>query len=177
MYGKEYYQFRAKIMIEENIGITDLYNLFHDPKDSNKNINKLRKLHIKLDLLVIQLYGWKNFLNIDYGFNIDYLDFDEDLNLSKELKSKIDNEDLFFKDAETACNFQDQFKLETSSKRRIAWNFGYSPEIREKIIGNLLHKNNELFVNQRNQNSYPNHEKNKNKIENFSREFQIGLDI
>ena len=175
--GEKYYKFRSEIMMEENIGITELYNYYHDPKYLSKKISELRKLHIELDLLVIRSYGWENLLNIDYGFNIDYLDYDEQLNLSEELQSKIDNEELFFKDVESACNFQDKFKLETSSKRRIAWNFGYSPEIREKIIGNLLNKNNELFVNQKNQNSYPNHEKNKNKIENFSREFQIGLDI
>lgn len=59
--GKEYYEFRADLMVGNNQGLTDTYNRFHDPdvgasatsgtvRDSD--ILKLRELHAKMDRAV-----------------------------------------------------------------------------------------------------------------------------
>src|SRR5262249_5670388 len=43
--GKEYYEFRAQLMVTNNEGLTKTYNRFHDPHERSPEIKKLHELH------------------------------------------------------------------------------------------------------------------------------------
>ncbi|MRG96406.1 Eco57I restriction-modification methylase domain-containing protein [Polyangium spumosum] len=56
--GREYYGFRAALMIENNEGLTKTYNRFHNPDERSPQIKKLRDLHAQMDRAVLDAYGW-----------------------------------------------------------------------------------------------------------------------
>lgn len=56
--GRDYYEFRAALMIRNNEGLTKTYNRFHDPYEHDPEIQKLRELHAALDRAVLDAYGW-----------------------------------------------------------------------------------------------------------------------
>jgi hypothetical protein len=58
--GKEYYDFRAALMIRNNEGLTKTYNRFHDPNEDSLDIRRLRELHSAMDRAVLDAYGWKD---------------------------------------------------------------------------------------------------------------------
>lgn len=59
---------RQKFMGENTFGLTTSYNLFHDPKQVNPFLARLRELHSQLDRAVANAYGWSD-LNLDHGFH------------------------------------------------------------------------------------------------------------
>lgn len=63
----EYFEYRSKICISEQVGITFLYNRFHDISETSEEIQTLRGLHRENDLHVLAAYGW-NDLNLSYDF-------------------------------------------------------------------------------------------------------------
>ncbi|MGB7444931.1 MAG: DUF559 domain-containing protein [Coleofasciculaceae cyanobacterium] len=69
--GKEYYEFRADLMVRNNQGLTDTYNRFHDPEERDSDILKLRELHSKMDRAVLDAYGWTD-ISTDCEFLLDY---------------------------------------------------------------------------------------------------------
>ncbi|MBN8563492.1 MAG: N-6 DNA methylase [Leptolyngbya sp. UWPOB_LEPTO1] len=75
--GKQYYEYRAELMIRNNQGLTDTYNRFHDPNETDPDILTLRDLHEKLDRAVLDAYGWHD-LPTDCEFRLDYEDEDPD---------------------------------------------------------------------------------------------------
>jgi hypothetical protein len=52
-------------MRARQIGLTKLYNLFHDPTCDASDIQNLRKLHVEMDNAVVAAYGWKRDLDHD----------------------------------------------------------------------------------------------------------------
>ena len=69
--GKQYYEYRAKIMINQNKGMTKTYNRFHDPYETSQEIVTLRELHSAMDGAVLDAYGW-NDIRTDCDFVLDY---------------------------------------------------------------------------------------------------------
>ncbi len=69
--GREYYQFRAQLLLENNEGLTKTYNRFHDPEERSPKIAELRKLHTAMDRAVLDSYGW-NDISTDCEFLLDY---------------------------------------------------------------------------------------------------------
>ena len=69
--GKEYYNFRAALMIENDEGLTKTYNRFHDPYENDPRIARLRELHAAMDRAVLDAYGWSD-LPTDCDFLLDY---------------------------------------------------------------------------------------------------------
>jgi hypothetical protein len=55
--GKEYYEFRADLMVRNNEGLTKTYNRFHDPNETSADIHRLRDLHTQMDRAVLDAYG------------------------------------------------------------------------------------------------------------------------
>ena len=55
-------------MINEQIGLTSLYNRVHDSTDQDRDIRRMRALHRDLDHAVQEAYGW-NDLDLDHGFH------------------------------------------------------------------------------------------------------------
>jgi MmeI, target recognition domain len=56
--GREYYEFRAALMLKNNEGLTATYNRFHDPEEESPDILQLRELHAEMDRAVLDAYGW-----------------------------------------------------------------------------------------------------------------------
>ncbi|MEQ8853605.1 DNA methyltransferase [Gimesia sp.] len=65
--GKTYHLKRQSIMESNNLGLTQLYNRFHDPEDRSEDIRCLRELHVRMDQCVAQAYGWLD-LDLSYDF-------------------------------------------------------------------------------------------------------------
>ena len=69
--GREYYAFRAALMVRNNEGLTKTYNRFHDPDERSPDILKLRELHAAMDRAVLDAYGWTD-LKPTCEFLLDY---------------------------------------------------------------------------------------------------------
>lgn len=48
-------------------GLTQTYNLFHNPDEENAEIIRLRELHVALDAAVARAYGWDD-LELGHAF-------------------------------------------------------------------------------------------------------------
>jgi hypothetical protein len=66
--GKRYHQHRQKILTAREMGLTRVYNLFHDPRCEDSNIIELRALHQELDERVAEAYGWSG-LELGHGWD------------------------------------------------------------------------------------------------------------
>ena len=69
--GKEYYEFRAGLMVRNDEGMTKTYNRFHDPYENDPDIAILRELHTAMDRSVLDAYGWTD-IPTDCDFLLDY---------------------------------------------------------------------------------------------------------
>jgi hypothetical protein len=76
-FGKEYYDFRAALMVKNNEGLTKTYKRFHDPNETLPDIKKLRELHAAMDRAVLDAYGWTD-LQPTCEFLLDYEEDDDD---------------------------------------------------------------------------------------------------
>ena len=56
--GREYYEYRAALMVRNDEGLTKTYNRFHDPDERSPEIHTLRELHAAMDAAVLEAYGW-----------------------------------------------------------------------------------------------------------------------
>jgi len=65
--GSEYYDYRRKIMLDRNLGLTEIYNLVHNPEVNDKDVQTMRQLYIEMDLAVLKCYEWTNLDDI-HGF-------------------------------------------------------------------------------------------------------------
>jgi hypothetical protein len=74
--GKQYYEFRAELMVRNNEGLTQTYNRFHDPNEFDPDILRLRQLHDEMDRAVLAAYGWDD-IQPQCEFLLDYEDEDE----------------------------------------------------------------------------------------------------
>jgi hypothetical protein len=68
--GRAYYEHRANVMLRNNEGLTKTYNRFHDPDHMAPEIVKLRALHVAMDRVVLDAYGW-NDIPTDCEFLLD----------------------------------------------------------------------------------------------------------
>lgn len=66
--GRRYYLKRSEIVRVAGIGLTDLYNLFHDPACTNPAIIELRVLQLEMDQAVARAYGWQK-IELCHGFH------------------------------------------------------------------------------------------------------------
>jgi hypothetical protein len=77
--GREYYDFRAALMVKNDEGLTKTYNRFHDRDNREPDIVRLRELHAAMDRAVLDAYGWTD-IKTDCDFFADYTEEDEDGN-------------------------------------------------------------------------------------------------
>ena len=60
---------RSSLMVDRTLGLTDIYNLVHDPSErSDERIQHLRDLHVRLDFAARDAYGWSD-LDLGHGFH------------------------------------------------------------------------------------------------------------
>jgi hypothetical protein len=83
--GKEYYEFRAQLMVTNNEGMTKTYNRFHDPSERSPETQKFRELHAAMDRAVLDAYGWTD-LTPTYRFLLDYEEDEDDTDSSSRRK-------------------------------------------------------------------------------------------
>lgn len=76
--GKEYYEYRAALMVCNNQGLTDTYNRFHDPDENHPDILKLRQIHDACDRAVLDAYGWSD-ISCKCTFLLDYEEEEEEI--------------------------------------------------------------------------------------------------
>ena len=69
--GKEYYQFRADLMVRNDQGLTKTYNRFHDPNENDLEFTRLRELHTAMDRAILGAYGWPD-VPTECEFLLDY---------------------------------------------------------------------------------------------------------
>ena len=74
--GKAYYEYRSHLMLNNQQGLTEIYNRFHDPDERDPDILKLRELHAAMDRAVLDAYGWTD-IPTACEFRLDYEE-DED---------------------------------------------------------------------------------------------------
>jgi hypothetical protein len=77
--GREYYEYRARLMAERGIGLTAVYRAFHDASCADPDICRLRDLHGALDRAVLSSYGWVD-VDADCSYLDDFLEVEEDGN-------------------------------------------------------------------------------------------------
>lgn len=68
--GRDYLHAREEVMCDSNdpIGLTRLYNRFHDASDGDVRIEHLRQMQRELDIAVARAYGWDD-LDLEHGFH------------------------------------------------------------------------------------------------------------
>ena len=77
--GREYYDYRAELMVCNDEGLTDTYNRFHDPGETSPDIRKLRELHAAMDRAVLDAYAWTD-VPAECAFIPDFTEEDDDGN-------------------------------------------------------------------------------------------------
>jgi hypothetical protein len=110
--GQAYYDYRAKLMVTTNLGLTKTYNRFHDQEDQKADIVELRRLHGLMDRAVLDAYGWTD-IECTYDY---YLDYEED-----------DSED-------------DGSKRKGKGKKK-PWRYRFADETRDLLLARLLDLN------------------------------------
>jgi len=71
--SKELEVLRRSSLIELKIGLTDLYNLIHDPKRFSESILNIRNQHKLIDENVLAAYGWQDIQLRHNFYEVDYL--------------------------------------------------------------------------------------------------------
>lgn len=72
-FGRDYHSNREELIVSESIGLTQLYNRFHDPSEVDSRFEKMRHLHREMDIAVIHAFGWDD-LDLEHGFHpVPYL--------------------------------------------------------------------------------------------------------
>ncbi len=66
--SRHYYELRRSIADIEHVGLTEVYNHFHDPGEKSEEIARLRALHMEMDHAVAAAYGW-NDVDLSHGFH------------------------------------------------------------------------------------------------------------
>lgn len=115
--GERYHEHRRQLMLANNEGLTATYNRFHDPKEKDPGIQKLRDLHVEMDLAVRNAYGWTD-LDIEHGW----------------VETKTTEEK---KDKKTG-------KVRTVTKSD--WRFTISDKARQEVLRRLLALNHERYA-------------------------------
>ncbi len=71
--AKEFMDVRAKVCLEEKMGVTDAYNRLHTNIEQNIHIERLRVLQREIDIVTAQAYGWED-LDLEHDFHeVSYL--------------------------------------------------------------------------------------------------------
>jgi len=114
--GREYYEFRAALMIRNIEGLTKTYNRFHDPHERSPEIAELRRLHNAMDRAVLAACGppFADLAVPPCEFLLDYEDDEED-------------------DEESTGKRQ----------KKKPWRFRWPDEFRDQVLALLLELNKE----------------------------------
>jgi hypothetical protein len=117
--GREYYEFRAALMVRNNEGLTKTYNRFHDPHEQSADIMKLRELHAAMDDAVLRAYGWDDLADrATCEFLLDYQENDDE-------------------------------NASTKSKKKKPWRYRWPDDFRDEVLARLLELNKQRHEEER----------------------------
>jgi len=119
--GKEYYEFRAALLVKNNEGLTKTYNRFHDPNETSAEIKKLRELHAAMDRAVLTAYAWTD-LQTTCEFLLDY-DEEEDEDAAEDRPA--------------------------ARGRKRPWRYRWPDEFRDTVLARLLELNKQRAEQER----------------------------
>lgn len=126
--GREYYEFRAALMVRNNEGLTKTYNRFHDPEEADPDILQLRTLHAQMDAAVLGAYGWLG----DDGKTLKPAVGETGAPLPLRCEFVLDYED------------DDDDEEESSGrKKKKPYRYRWSDEVRDEVLARLLKLNAE----------------------------------
>ena len=118
IHGRQYFDFRASLMVENDEGLTDTYNRFHSPEEVDEGILELRRLHGLMDGAVLRAYGWDDLAEsaAKSGFCEFLLDYEEE-------------ED------------DDSLTTKKKSKKKKPWRYRWPDDFRDEVLARLLELN------------------------------------
>ena len=88
--GEEYHALRSAMMQEYTIGLTKLYNAFHNPKETREEFKTLRELHKDIDEAVKVAYGWHD-LDLAHNFyEVPYLPVNDRVRYTISEKARLE---------------------------------------------------------------------------------------
>ncbi len=88
--GKYYEKLRCEIMLRDQIGLTKLYNTFHDPEIQEAKINELRQLQKQIDEVVRDSYGWSD-IDLEHDFHaVSYLPSNDNIRYTISESARIE---------------------------------------------------------------------------------------
>ncbi|MFQ5473081.1 MAG: type IIL restriction-modification enzyme MmeI, partial [Dehalococcoidia bacterium] len=137
--GREYYEFRANLMVGSDEGLTSTYNRFHDPAEGDADILKLRELHDAMDRAVLHAYAW-DYIETVCGFGLDYLDV-EDEDIPEDVP-----ELLWWPTAAEALAFAARLP---HTRRRLPWRYRWCDDTRDEVLARLLELNKQRAEEER----------------------------
>ena len=77
-------------MSEQGIGLTQLYNQFHNPALQNAHITALREVQVKIDKAVKAAYGWMD-LELEHGSHeVGYLPANDNIRFTISESARIE---------------------------------------------------------------------------------------
>lgn len=66
--GKDLDSSRRPMMLQQQLGLTALYNQVHNAAVADSGIGRLRQIHVEIDAAVANAYGWSD-ISLDHGFH------------------------------------------------------------------------------------------------------------
>ena len=132
--GKTYYEYRAQLLIDTNLGLTKTYNRFHDPKERSGEIGRLRELHAAMDRAVLAAYEWTD-VDSTCGFDLDWCEAEAADEASAETIERLESGRYFFETADAARAFAADL---VGLGKSLPWRYRWRPEVRDDVLARLL---------------------------------------
>lgn len=66
--GRNYHLYRSTLQRRRHLGLTQIYNMFHLPTETDNEFFELRKWQMEMDYAVAAAYGWQD-LDLAHGFH------------------------------------------------------------------------------------------------------------
>ena len=140
--GREYYEFRAALLVRNNEGLTKTYNRFHDPDERSPDILKLRALHAAMDRAVLEAYGWHDLAQTaTCEFLLDYEDDDEDG--GSDQYSVASHQSFSLNTDHCLLN------TPSSRRRKKPWRYRWPDPFRDEALARLLDLNKQRAEQER----------------------------
>lgn len=88
--GEQFDKTRRSVMISDRIGLTQLYNRFHDPAENDPRIVEMRALQVKIDTAVRDAYGWQD-IELAHDFHeVEYLPANDNVRYTISEEARIE---------------------------------------------------------------------------------------
>lgn len=88
--GEQFDVHRRKIMLARQIGLTALYNLFHNPGETDAELEEMRRLQREIDIAVRDSYGWQD-IDLEHGFHeVGYLPANDNVRYTISESARIE---------------------------------------------------------------------------------------